>query len=147
MGLRLGVVAALAMTAVLTAGCGGAAKTVTETTGARSAEEASTAGQGEESASLGGSGEKAEYPSVKAVGDAIVTDIEERYGDTFESGECENFLPEAGGAPLYTCEIKIGGEWHGKINATIHPDGSFEWRDESESPGGDYEGRELSVSE
>jgi hypothetical protein len=149
MRLRWGVVVVVgAATVVLVAGCGGGTKTVTQTTeGVPAPSESSGSEQGEESVSLGGSGEKLEYPSVKAVGQAIITDIEERYGDSFESGECENFLPEAGGAPLYTCEIKIGGEWHGDITATIHPDGSFEWRDESESPGGDYEGRELSVSE
>jgi hypothetical protein len=135
------------MVAVLLVGCGGGTKTVTQTTEAPPpSEEAEGSGQGEESVSLGGSGEKIEFPSVKAVGQAIVTDIEERYGDTFESGECENFAPQMGGAPLYTCEIKIGGEWHGDITATIHSDGTFEWEDESNA-NEDFEGGELSVNE
>ena len=146
MRLRLGVVVAVGATVVLIAGCGGGTKTVTQTSGARpSAEEAGEGGQEEGSVSLGGS-EGRSYPSVQAVGNAIVTDIEERYGDTFESGECENFAPEMGGAPVYICEIKIGGEWHGNIEATIHPDGSFEWEDLSNSPEL-YEGGELSVAE
>jgi hypothetical protein len=135
------------MTALL-AGCGGGTKTVTQTTEASApGEESGGSEQSEGSASLGGSeGEGRHYPSVQAVGNAIVSDIEERYGDTFESGECENFAPQMGGAPLYVCEIKIGGEWHGNINATIHPDGTFEWEDLSNSSEV-YEGDELSVEE
>lgn len=130
------------------AGCGGGTKTVTQTREVSpSAEEPAGAEQGEGSVSLGGSaGERANYPSLEAVGKAIVADIEERYGDIFESGECEDFAPQMGGAPVYICEIKIGGEWHGNIQATIHPDGSFEWVDLSGARE-EYEGNEVSVSE
>jgi hypothetical protein len=142
-----GSVGALAIVVVLLVGCGGGTKTVTQTSESPPAtEEAEGSERGEESVSLGGSGEKAEYPSVKVVGQAIVTDIEERYGDTFESGECEDVLADAPGAPLYVCEIKMGGEWHENIQATIHPDGSFQWEDLSED-GEDFEGGELTASE
>ena len=147
MRVWFGSVGTLAVAAVLLVGCGGGTKTVTQASEAPPAtEEDGGSEQGEESVSLGGSGERTEYPSVKAVGQAIVTDIEERYGDTFQSGECEDVLADAPGAPLYVCEIKIGGEWHGNIQATIHPDGSFEWVDLSGTPE-DFEGDELSVGE
>lgn len=148
MRLRLGAVVVVGATVVLIAGCGGSTKTVTQTGKAQpAAEEAVGGAQEEGSVSLGGSeGEGRNYPSVQAVGNAIVTDIEERYGEPFESGECENFAPQMGGAPVYICELKIGGEWHGSIEATIHPDGSFEWEDLSNSAEL-YEGDELSVSE
>ena len=149
MRLCWGVVVAVGVaTVVLVAGCGGGTKTVTQTSQAQPpGDEAAGSGEEEGSVSLGGSeGEGAHYPSVHAVGQAIVTDIEERYGDSFDSGECENFAPELGGAPVYICEIKMGGEWH-TIEATIHPDGSFEWVDSGGSPGALYEGDELSVSE
>lgn len=147
MRVWFGWVGAVAILAILLVGCGGGTKTVTQTSeGSPVTEEAGGSEQGEESVSLGGSGEKTEYPSVEAVGKAIVADIERRYDETFESGECEDVLPEAPGAPLYVCEIKIGGEWHGNIQATIHPDGSFEWVDLSGTPE-DFEGDELSVKE
>jgi hypothetical protein len=147
--LRSGVVVVvLTIVAVLIAGCGGGTKTVTETAeGHPLTEESSGSAQGEGAVSLGGSeSEAAGYPSVEQAGQAIVADIEGRYGITFESGACENFAPELGGAPVYDCEIKIGGEWHGNIQATMHPDGSFEWEDLSGSRE-EFEGDELSVNE
>ncbi|HEY8082687.1 MAG TPA: hypothetical protein VIE64_03885 [Solirubrobacterales bacterium] len=140
--------AALAILVVSVAGCGGGTKTVTATAEKQpSTEESSGSSQSEGAVSLGGSEtEEAGYPSVEQVGQAIVADIERRYDLSFESGSCENFAPEAGGAPVYICEIKIGGEWHGNIQATIHPDGSFEWEDLSGSRE-EFEGDELTVSE
>jgi hypothetical protein len=134
---------------VLLVGCGGGTKTVTQTAEPEASASSAKTDETEPSegkVSLGGSEERADYPSVEAVGKAIVADIEERYGLSFESGECENFDPQGGGAPVYICEIKIDGEWHGNIQATIHPDGSFEWEDLSGAKE-EFEGGELSVSE
>lgn len=144
----MGVGVALTMLAALIMGCGGGTKTVTESAEGQPPTEASSdSGQSEGSVSLGGSGgEAAEYPSVEQAGNAIVADIEERYGVSLESGECEDFAPELGGAPLYVCELKMGGEWHGNIQATMHPDLTFEWVDLSNSAEV-FEGSELSVEE
>jgi hypothetical protein len=142
----VGSVGALVILVIALAGCGGGSKTITQTTEGQPTSEGGGSEQGEESVSLGGSDERSEFPSVKAVGQAIVSDIEERYGLSFESGECEDVLADAPGAPLYVCEIKMGGEWHGNIQATIHPDGTFEWVDLSGTPE-DFEGDELTAKE
>ncbi len=132
------------MVAVLLIGCGGGTKTVTQTTESSPAtEEGGSSEEGEGSVSLGGS-EEAGYPSVEAVGKAVVADIEERYGDKFESGECEEL--GFGKPPLYICEIKMSGEYH-TIEATPHPDGSVEWVDSAGSQGAHYEGDERTVQE
>ena len=134
--------------AVLLAGCGGGTKTVTETAESQPpTQEAAGSRQEEGPESLGGpSSEAAQYSTPAEVGKAIVDDIESRYGDGFEGGQCENFLPEFGGTPVYLCEIKMGGEYH-SIEATIHPDGSFEWIESGGAISGNYEGSELSVHE
>jgi hypothetical protein len=137
-------VVVLGMVAVLIAGCGGGTKTVTQTTESSPAtEEAGSPDEAEGSVSLGGS-EEAGYPSVEAVGKAVVADIEERYADKFESGECEEL--GFGKPPLYICEIKMSGEYH-TIEATPHPDGTVEWVDSAGSQGELYEGDELTVQE
>ncbi len=136
---------ALAIVAVSLLGCGSETKTVTETSAAPPAEEAANGGDEGDSESLGGSEESSpEYPRPGDVGRAIVADIEARYGDGLEGGQCEDFLPELGGTPVYLCEIKMGGDWH-SIEATIHPDGSFEWIESGGSISGNYEGSELAV--
>lgn len=139
---------ALVMVGILLVGCGGGTKTVTQTTESGSTPEAPVVSEeeGGQESLRGEESEAANIPTPAEVGNAIVDDIEERYGDGFEGGECENFLPGAGGPPVYICEIKMGGGYH-TIEATIHPDGSFEWIEQGGEAAGNYEGDELSVNE
>jgi hypothetical protein len=51
----------------------------------------------------------------------------ERYSSV-EDGTCESF---GGGDDFFTCQFKIEGEWHTAVSATIHPDGSISWEDNS----------------